>query len=67
MRPRQQVLACIAPVERQHPPAVAGEVGNLLARRNIVEGNDSCIASRREEFRGRRESDAAHGMHEAGK
>lgn len=43
--PRQQVLAGIAPVQGQHPPAMPREIRHLLARLDIVEGDDSCVAA----------------------
>jgi hypothetical protein len=66
VRPRKQVLARIAPVETQHPAAVAREVGHLLARRDVVEGDDAGVAAGCEQFGGRREGDAADGVDEPG-
>ena len=43
-----------------------GEVSNLLARKRIIERDDSRIARRGKEFARRAESDGAHGFEEAG-
>jgi len=62
--PAQQVLARIAPVQRHDPGAVAGEVGDLFTRGDVVQGDDAGVARGGEEGAGRREGDGADGLDE---
>lgn len=63
---RQQILARVAPVERQDPAAVARQVGDLLAGADVVEGDDARVAGGSEELARGRKGQGAHGVDEAG-
>ena len=63
--PAHQVLARGAPVQTHDPARVAGEGGDLLAGRDVVEGDDPGVAAGREQAAAGGEADATDWGQEA--